>query len=83
MPKQDRREPLLQSPSLRDSKRSRRTLVCSASDMARVVLWFKNDLRVRDNYILDRAADLVAKGEAKEVTKILCFVQMPLELGVS
>lgn len=39
--------------------------------MARVVLWFKNDLRVKDNYILDHAADLVAKGKAKEVDNFM------------
>ena len=35
--------------------------------MARVVLWFKNDLRMHDNYVLNRAADLVAGGKASEV----------------
>lgn len=36
--------------------------------MARVILWFKNDLRVHDNYVLDRAAALVAGGKASEVS---------------
>ena len=35
--------------------------------MGRVVVWFKNDLRLHDNYVVSRAGSLIASGEAKEV----------------
>lgn len=36
--------------------------------MGRIVLWFKNDLRLQDNYQVDRARQLVASGQAEEVS---------------
>ena len=36
--------------------------------MARVVIWFKNDLRLHDNEVVDRARSLVASGAATEVS---------------
>ena len=35
--------------------------------MGQVVLWFKNDLRLHDNYVVDRAQQLIKSGKAKEV----------------
>lgn len=35
--------------------------------MARAIVWFKNDLRLHDNYVLERAAELVSSGKASEV----------------
>ena len=35
--------------------------------MGRVVVWFKNDLRLHDNYVVSHAGSLIASGEAKEV----------------
>lgn len=61
------KQPLLQCPAAKRPRRFSTGIVCSASDMARVVLWFKNDLRMHDNYVLNRAADLVANGQASEV----------------
>ena len=39
----------------------------SSDSMSQVILWFKNDLRLHDNYVVDRAQQLVKSGEAKEV----------------
>ena len=39
----------------------------SSGSMGQVVLWFKNDLRLHDNYVVDRAQQLVKSGKAKEV----------------
>jgi len=54
------------------SKRQRTCgTVCFAStvtDMpARLLLWFKNDLRVHDNRVVDQAVSLVKSGKADEV----------------
>ncbi|KAK3268443.1 Myosin-3 [Cymbomonas tetramitiformis] len=39
----------------------------------RVVVWFRNDLRLTDNYIVAGAADIVEKGLADEVLPVYCF----------
>ncbi len=41
--------------------------------MKRVVLWFRNDLRLHDNPIVDRARRCVSSGECKEVLPLYCF----------
>ena len=48
--------------------------VASASQRAeRVVLWFRNDLRLHDNAIVDKARRSVASGQCKEVLPLYCF----------
>ena len=47
-------------------------LICIAamakgSQSKRVVLWFRDDLRLRDNYIVASAAKMVKAGQASEV----------------
>jgi deoxyribodipyrimidine photo-lyase len=53
--------------------------------MQRIVLWFRNDLRLHDNAIVDRAARSVASGECKEVLPLYCFdprmFDQPTEYG--
>nr|QIQ49259.1 DASH cryptochrome [Volvox carteri f. nagariensis] len=39
----------------------------------RVVLWFRNDLRLHDNYIVHDAVQRVKRGEASEVLPVYCF----------
>lgn len=38
-----------------------------------MVLWFRNDLRLHDNVIVDKARRSVASGECKEVLPLYCF----------
>ena len=45
--------------------------------MAQVVLWFKNDLRLHDNYVVDHVRGLVQSGKAKEVRHYHTFVWPP------
>ena len=40
----------------------------------RVVLWFRNDLRIHDNQIVHDAAQKVAAKDYKEVTAVLSSV---------
>lgn len=47
--------------------------MASKRSMQRVVLWFRNDLRLHDNAIVDRARRSVASGECKEVLPLYCF----------
>lgn len=46
----------------------------SSNSMGQVVLWFKNDLRLHDNYVVDRAQQLVKSGKAKQVN--LCSISV-------
>ena len=39
----------------------------------RVVLWFRNDLRLHDNAIIDAAVRRVQSGAATEVLPVYCF----------
>ncbi|CAL5221743.1 g3993 [Coccomyxa viridis] len=39
----------------------------------RVVLWFRNDLRLTDNAAVQQAASMVKKGQASEVVPLYCF----------
>ena len=39
--------------------------------MKRVILWFRNDLRLHDNYILEYARKINLKN--KEVVPVFCF----------
>jgi len=39
----------------------------------RVILWFRNDLRLHDNAIVDKATRSVASGDCKEVLPLYCF----------
>ena len=41
--------------------------------MQRIVIWFRNDLRLHDNAILDKARRCVRSGEVREVLPLYCF----------
>jgi len=42
--------------------------------MHRIILWFRNDLRVRDNYILRAAYNTVRRAPEKtEIVSVFCF----------
>ena len=43
------------------------------TDAKRVVLWFRNDLRLHDNVIIDTAVKKVQSGAATEVLPVYCF----------
>ncbi|QDZ22001.1 cryptochrome [Chloropicon primus] len=43
------------------------------SSSKRLVLWFRNDLRLHDNAIVDKAKRSVASGDCKEVLPLYCF----------
>lgn len=54
--------------------------VCSAivdmdrtNNNRRVVLWFRNDLRIHDNEIIHQAVQRVSQGKAAEVVPVYCF----------
>ncbi|GLC48551.1 hypothetical protein PLESTB_000110200 [Pleodorina starrii] len=47
--------------------------MATAGGGKRVVLWFRNDLRLHDNYIVHDAAQRVKRGEASEVLPVYCF----------
>jgi hypothetical protein len=42
-------------------------VMATAGSGKRVVLWFRNDLRLHDNYVVHDAAQRVKRGEASEV----------------
>ncbi|KAG7670913.1 hypothetical protein Ndes2437A_g04546 [Nannochloris sp. 'desiccata'] len=44
-----------------------------AGNAKRVVLWFRNDLRLRDNVIVDAAVKMHESGAATEVLPVYCF----------
>eukprot|EP01025_Chloroclados_australasicus_P029737 TRINITY_DN2970_c0_g1_i1.p1 TRINITY_DN2970_c0_g1~~TRINITY_DN2970_c0_g1_i1.p1 ORF type:complete len:601 (-),score=68.60 TRINITY_DN2970_c0_g1_i1:171-1973(-) len=39
----------------------------------RIIIWFKNDLRLHDNYIVNQAAKALKEGTASEVLPLYCF----------
>lgn len=39
----------------------------------RVVLWFRNDLRLHDNYIVNQAVQKVKSQQYNEVLPVYCF----------
>jgi deoxyribodipyrimidine photo-lyase len=41
--------------------------------MHRIILWFRNDLRLHDNYILKAAQNTAAKYPKTEVVPVYCF----------
>ncbi|GIL83479.1 hypothetical protein Vretimale_11168 [Volvox reticuliferus] len=47
--------------------------MATAGGGKRVVLWFRNDLRLHDNYIVHDAVQRVKRGEASEVLPVYCF----------
>lgn len=58
--------------SLRASSQQRRGLRVTAAAMGgRVILWFRNDLRLLDNTSVHTAARLVESGQASEVRQLL------------
>lgn len=60
---------------------TRRTLcvrvMATAGGGQRLVLWFRNDLRLHDNYIVHEAAQRVKRGEASEVCVCVSFQSVP------
>eukprot|EP01023_Acetabularia_acetabulum_P016121 TRINITY_DN17960_c0_g1_i2.p1 TRINITY_DN17960_c0_g1~~TRINITY_DN17960_c0_g1_i2.p1 ORF type:complete len:554 (-),score=105.99 TRINITY_DN17960_c0_g1_i2:301-1962(-) len=44
-----------------------------SSDNKRIILWFKNDLRLHDNYTVQQAVKSVKEGSAHEVLPLYCF----------
>lgn len=48
-------------------------VVRTRKGVERMVLWFRNDLRLHDNAIVDRATKSVAAGDCKEVLPLYCF----------
>ncbi|KAK9915425.1 hypothetical protein WJX75_009007 [Coccomyxa subellipsoidea] len=57
------------------SSRARRYSQAISADMSghRLVLWFRNDLRLTDNALVHQAAQLIKKEQATEVVPLYCF----------
>ena len=39
----------------------------------RAIVWFRNDLRLHDNEVLQKAVDMAAKGKIKDIVPVFCF----------
>lgn len=55
------------SPAVRQARSLCVRVMATAGGGKRVVLWFRNDLRLHDNYIVHDAAQRVKRGEYSEV----------------
>jgi hypothetical protein len=59
--------------AIRDRRTSIEPATTMTSATTRVVVWFRNDLRLADNYVIKRAEALAAADPGVEVLPVYCF----------